>query len=113
MDRTTGLSRGRGFSTTNDFHHWFNFFAVVGSAFVQFLNPASVQQCMESIDSNETVLLYHGRQLDVSLALSPQELAKMKESGTEKTDRRNLFLAKEGSESHFPPPSPSLPLLSN
>ncbi|CAI8032099.1 RNA-binding protein 28 [Geodia barretti] len=76
LDKTTGLSRG--------------------SAFVQFLSPASVQQCMESVESNETVLLYHGRELEVSLALSPQELDKMKESGTEKTDRRNLFLAKEG-----------------
>ena len=56
---------------------------------------------MESVESNETVLLYHGRELEVSLALSPQELDKMKESGTEKTDRRNLFLAKEGSESRF------------
>ena len=45
-------------------------------------------------------VVYSGRQLDVSLALSPRELEDMAERGREKTDKRNLYLAKEGSKRH-------------
>ena len=50
------------------------------------------------------MLLYNGRELDVSLALSPEELTRMRERGTEKTDKRNLYLAKEGSMSIYTSP---------
>ena len=72
-----------------------NWFLWLGSAFVQFIDPASVQHCLQT--SGES-LLFNGRMLDVTLALSPRELSAIKECGEEKSDKRNLYLSKEGSK---------------
>ena len=66
----------------------------VGSSFVQFFDASSVQRCMEVEN-----ITYHGRKLDVSLALSKKELDGVKQQGPaekKNLDKRNLLLAKEG-----------------
>lgn len=68
-----------------------------GSAFVKYRDTASVQYCLESSSCSEG-LWFHGNQLDITLALSKDEIKKVKKkkASVESKDKRNLYLAKEG-----------------
>lgn len=67
-----------------------------GSAFVQFRTPSAAQKCLKVAGNSEEGVVYEGQRLNVTLAVPRGELEEMHREGTEKQDKRNLYLAKEG-----------------
>ena len=82
-----------------------------GSAFVQFKIATAAQKCMEAAQQGtEPGVQYKGQRLKVTMALprgKMNQICQEKSEKHEKQDKRNLFLAKEGSE-FLNPTSPSL-----
>lgn len=72
-----------------------------GTAFVQFKEPASVTRCVAA-SSADSGLILDGRKLDVLQAVTPREAKRIAEETAsskdkmQRTDKRNLHLAKEG-----------------
>ena len=70
-----------------------------GSAFVQFRTSYAAQTCLEAAEPSGGGVVYEGgHTLDITLALSRGDLKKTHEGGSEKGDKRNLYLTKEGGQ---------------
>ena len=67
-----------------------------GSSFVQFKTPSAAQKCLRAANESEKGVAYEDQTLNISLAIPRTELEKAQREGTEKEDKRNLYLAKEG-----------------
>lgn len=70
---------------------------VTGMGFVKFTSKESAEKCIHEAENPGVVL--DGRHLIISLAVSREESSKFNEKKQKlKTDNRNLYLAREGSE---------------
>ncbi|XP_064596036.1 LOW QUALITY PROTEIN: RNA-binding protein 28-like [Liolophura sinensis] len=71
-----------------------------GTAFVQFATEESAQECLQKAndESARGGIVLDGRKLNVILAVSRQDAARLKQENQtkEKDDKRNLYLAREG-----------------
>ncbi|XP_065897360.1 RNA-binding protein 28-like [Dysidea avara] len=69
-----------------------------GTAFVQFKDSEAAESCITAANTTDGKGLFlDGRQLNVILALSREEASKIKSTDdSKKVDKRNLYLAKEG-----------------
>ncbi len=67
-----------------------------GSAFVQFKTQVAALKCLVASEQKEGGVQYEGQRLNITVALPRSDVEKTHTS--EKEDKRNLFLAKEGGE---------------
>lgn len=69
-----------------------------GTAFVKFKKKEDADKCLEEASIPENLKFYlNGKQLNITLALSRNQLEELKETQSRKhKDKRNLYLAKEG-----------------
>lgn len=79
------------------FVHLSPMFLYLGIGFVKFTDKSSADNCLA--DAQEDKITLDGRQLIVALAVSREKASDFKEKKEkEQKDKRNLFLAREGSE---------------
>lgn len=68
-----------------------------GTAFVQFINKNSAENCLKETSDSKNKIVLDGRELNISLALSPEDIKRSKEEKQKKgKDNRNLRLLSEG-----------------
>ncbi|XP_076059440.1 RNA-binding protein 28-like [Oratosquilla oratoria] len=69
-----------------------------GTAFVQFKDRKSADNCLAACESGEQKSLFtlHGRQMQVLRAMSRGDVGQKKNKDVKERDKRNLFLAREG-----------------
>ncbi|XP_023241758.1 RNA-binding protein 28-like [Centruroides sculpturatus] len=68
-----------------------------GTAFVQFINKEDAEKCLAEVMQPDKNIILDGRRLNVSLAISPEDIRKNKEEKQKKgKDNRNLKLLTEG-----------------